>query len=94
LFSLIFLTILRINSSFFPQLKRYKTYVYLLSSHINSNPTDNIINIIIGANNSAPSTPSDEDELKPLGVAANNQQGTNRYSYRAAIARSEAPDIG
>lgn len=82
------------------QLKRYKTYVYLLSSHINSNPTDNIINIIIGANNSAPTTPTlgEDDELKPLGVASanqsNSQQGTNRYSYRAAIARSEAPDIG
>lgn len=79
------------------QLKRYKTYVYLLSSHINSNPTDNIINIIIGANNSAPTTPTlgEEDELKPLGGAgANLQQGTNRYSYRAAIYRSDTQDIG
>lgn len=81
------------------QLKRYKTYVYLLSSHINSNPTDNIINIIIGANNTAPTTPTlgEEDELKPLGGASanqlNSQQGTNRYSYRAAIYRSDS-DIG
>lgn len=91
-------------SIFFPssfQLKRYKTYVYLLSSHINSNPTDNIINIIIGANNSAPTTPTttlgEEDELKPLGAGVNlpnSQQGTNRYSYRAAIYRSDSQDIG
>lgn len=31
------------------QLKRYKTYVYLLSSHMNSNNPADIINIIIGA---------------------------------------------
>lgn len=81
------------------QLKRYKTYVYLLSSHINSNPSDNIISIIIGANNSTPTTPTlgEEDELKPLGAGANHQndqQGTNRYSYRAAIYRSDSQDIG
>lgn len=65
------------------ELRRYKTYVYLLSSHINSNPTDNIINIIIGANNSTPTTPTlgEEDELKPLGVAA-SQQGTNRKEQK------------
>jgi hypothetical protein len=73
------------------QLKRYKTYVYLLSSHINSNPTD-LINIIITSGNSTPTTPSDEDELRPLS-SLTNQQGTNRYSYRAAIYRSEQ-DIG
>ena len=77
-------------------MKRYKTYVYLLSSHINSNPTD-LINIIINGGNSTPTTPTlgldeGEDELKPLS-SMTNQQGTNRYSYRAAIYRSEQ-DIG
>lgn len=81
--------------------------MYLLSSHINSNPNDNIINLIIGSNNSATSTPSlgEEEELKTLsgegdtdGVGSlnsNNQnsQGTNRYSYRAAI-YSDTSDIG
>ncbi|XP_070491117.1 PH and SEC7 domain-containing protein isoform X2 [Chironomus tepperi] len=76
------------------ELKRYKTYVYLLSSHLNSNPTD-LINIIINSGeNSTPTTPTtttlgEEDELRAL----NQQQGTNRYSYRAAIYRSEQ-DIG
>lgn len=75
------------------ELKRYKTYVYLLSSHINSNPNDNIINLIIGSNNSATSTPSlgEEEELKTqsgegdtdgvgsLNSSSNqNSQGTNR----------------
>lgn len=75
-----------------------------MSSHINSNPTD-LINIIINSGNSTPATtptttvaaiatPSlgEEDELRPLS-SSNNQQGTNRYSYRAAIYRSEQ-DIG
>lgn len=75
------------------QLKRYKTYVYLLSSHINSNPAESII--IIGANNPSTPTLGEDDELKPLGgPAGNHQQGTNRYSYRAAIYRSESQDIG
>lgn len=80
---------------FYLQLKRYKTYVYLLSSHINSNPTD-LINIIINSGNSTPTTPTsttgEDDELRPLS-SLSNQQGTNRYSYRAAIYRSEQ-DIG
>lgn len=87
---------------FFFQLKRYKTYVYLLSSHINSNPTD-LINIIINSGNTTPSSTSstsastptlgEDDELRPLSSLNNQQQGTNRYSYRAAIYRSEQ-DIG
>jgi hypothetical protein len=94
-----------INSEFtlVLQLKRYKTYVYLLSSHLNSNQTD-LINIIISAGNTAAVAPATsgatavvpegereekEDELRSL----TSSQGTNRYSYRAAIYRSEQ-DIG
>lgn len=57
---------------------------------MNSNPTD-LINIIIssGSSTSPPATGEEEDELRAL----NQQQGTNRYSYRAAIYRSEQ-DIG
>ncbi|CRL06997.1 CLUMA_CG019982, isoform A [Clunio marinus] len=80
------------------ELKRYKTYVYLLSSHINSTTNETMINIIIGASSTATSTTptlGEEDELKPLGVnLQTSQQGTNRYSYRAAIYRSDPQDIG
>ncbi|KAG5673987.1 hypothetical protein PVAND_003983 [Polypedilum vanderplanki] len=65
------------------ELKRYKTYVYLLSSHLNSNQTD-LINIIISsestttnASSNSVSSPTgnsgEEDELRSL-----NSHGTNR----------------
>jgi PH/SEC7 domain-containing protein len=42
------------------ELKRYKTYVYLLNSHMNSNNSNDVINIIIGATNSS-GTAADHD---------------------------------
>lgn len=69
---------------------------------MNSNPTD-LINIIIGAS-SQPTTPTlgEDEELQQIGSSSSvagannvNNQGTNRYSYRAAIYRSDAQgDLG
>jgi len=84
------------------QLRRYKTYVYLLSSHMNSNPTD-LISIIIGGEalptttatttttmTSTSLTTQTVGEDLELAQLSSSQQGTNRYSYREAIYRSDA----
>lgn len=66
---------------------------------MNSNPSDNIINMIIGANNStsvSETTLGEENEVKPLGeavaVSQQGSQGTN--SSRVANYRSESQDSG
>lgn len=73
------------------QLKRYKTYVYLLNSHMSSSQPNDLINVIISSNALGESLSSDVEDSSESSNGAKTKQQNKDCTNSGAGAQTQQP---